>query len=77
MTDHLKTKPANDYLRIQTFMQVEGKWVASVDCDDYDHYKSLPHAMEVNGILVGKTGWSSDREAAYYQQGALLGKVVR
>lgn len=47
---------------------VEG--VLETNCNDYDHYKSLPDVVSYGGELYGKTGWSSDRHYACYKRDA-------
>jgi hypothetical protein len=49
---------------------VEGVTCIVVSCEDYDHYKQLPHVVSYNGTLCGKTGWNSDTNRAYYQSNA-------
>jgi hypothetical protein len=63
-------------VRIQALQIIEGQTVAEVDCRDYDEYHALPDALEVEGKILGKTGWSSDRHYACYKSGVLLGKIV-
>ncbi len=72
----LLAKPMPEYLRITAFVQVEGTWIAETDCHDFAEYKALPAAIEVKGIRLGKTGWSSDRQYACYKADALLGTHV-
>lgn len=69
-------RPLN-YIRIQYLQVIDREHVAAVACDDYDQYKNLPDAIEVNGIILGKTGWSSDLFYACYKQNVMLGKPVK
>ena len=48
----------------------EGILCLTVDCHDYDHYASLPHAVSYEGKVCGKTGWNSDKNRAYYMGNA-------
>jgi hypothetical protein len=50
---------------------------ATVNCRDYDHYKSLPDVVSHNGVQMGKTGWNSDIGAAFYQSNANILHVVK
>jgi hypothetical protein len=38
-------------------------------CDDYDHYKSLPAALEFAGHRYEKRGWNSDFAIVRYSPG--------
>ncbi len=41
------------------------RWI-EVHCRDYEHYTTLPHAIEFQGRRYGRTGWNSDRFVACY-----------
>lgn len=69
-----KIKP--EYLKLTATHIIEGEFVAETDCHDYDEFRSLPAVIEVEGKLLGKTGWSSDRNYACYKQGVTLGRMV-
>ena len=38
-------------------------------CSDYEHYSTLPDAVEMEGRVHVKTGWNSDRCRAFYKSG--------
>jgi hypothetical protein len=60
---------------VANVVPVLGSWSAGqehcfeTDCTDYDQYKVLPHAAELEGRVYVKTGWNSDRGRAYYKTG--------
>ena len=66
----------NNYIVVRASHIIDAEFVAEVDCNDFDEYKALPAAIEVDGKLLGKTGWSSDRFYACYKQNVSLGKIV-
>jgi hypothetical protein len=51
--------------------------VASTTCNDFNAYLDLPDAIEVEGKVLGKTGWNSDRSVAYFRSDAKLGTAWR
>jgi hypothetical protein len=63
-------------IKIQALHTIDGEVVAEVNCDDYDDFHALPDAIEVEVFILGKTGWSSDRNYACYKQNVILGKIV-
>jgi hypothetical protein len=54
----------------------QGETIAEVDCEDYDHFTTLPDVVSYDGIILGKTGWNSDTGRAYYKSRAQVLKVV-
>jgi len=56
--------------------RIEGELVLETNCTDYDHYKTLPEVVAYDGILCGKTGWSSDRNYACYKSGVKIARAV-
>lgn len=72
----MKALAIRSMIRVQALMVVEGETVAEVDCADYDAFKNLPDAIKVEGKLLGKTGWSSDRHYACYKERVMLGQIV-
>jgi len=56
---------------------VDGIHYAVVDCANYIDYKRLPEVVSYNGQLLGKTGWNSDKNVAYYQSTANILHVRR
>lgn len=50
-----------------------GLQVVTVRCeDDYETFKTLPSAIEFNGVRYGKSGFNSDSKIAYYRNDTLL-----
>lgn len=39
----------------------------TVDCPDYDAYRTLPAMLTLNGRRYGKAGWSSDKNICCYR----------
>jgi hypothetical protein len=65
-----------DMLKIDAYYHICNDVVAEVSCRDYDHFASLPDAIQINGIILGKTGWSSDSNKACYKTNVMLGKPI-
>lgn len=63
-------------IRVNILVVIDGEAIAEVDCADYDAYRKLPDAIQVQGYIVGKSGWSSDRNFACYKENILLGQIV-
>ena len=48
-----------------------------LNADSYwDDYKGLPDALEVNGLVLGKTGFNSDTMIAYFRSDKALAYKV-
>ena len=54
----------------------EGITCLVVDCKDFDHFVTLPAALSYQGHVCGKTGWNSDKNAAYYQSNAKVAYIL-
>ena len=72
----MQAKARYDYVAIKAQYEFEGKLIIEVACLDYDTFKALPNAVEVNGRLLSKLSWNSDTFYACYKTGGLLAKVV-
>lgn len=72
----MQAKILPGFLKINTFEIIEGEFIAETDCADFDQYKSLPMVIEVQGKILGKTGWNSDRGYAAYKERVLLGRMI-
>jgi len=46
--------------------------VAETLCVDYDHFRQLPDVIRLNGRVYGKSGWTSDRQVAFYRTDRLI-----
>jgi hypothetical protein len=69
------TKYANvvqDAIVITATYVLGGETILETNCQDYDHFASLPQVVSYNGVECGKTGWSSDRGYACYKSGAVM-----
>jgi hypothetical protein len=71
----MDAKARYDYLRITSSYTFEGIAWIEVPCQDYDHFASLPPAVEVDGKVLGKMSWNSDKYYAVYNSRALIAKI--
>lgn len=62
----MEARPIPDSLKVQAITQ-DG-WL-TLTCDDYDHYRSLPGAVEFRGRRYQKGGWNSDFGIVMYRPG--------
>ena len=72
----MKAKALFEYINIKASCTCENDSIVEVDCCDYDDYRLLPAAIEVEGKILGKTGWNSDRQYACFKSNVILGKRV-
>lgn len=72
----MKVTPRADLIRVISYFVTDGQEIISVDCEDFTEYKSLPHVVEFEGQILGKTGWNSDKNQAYYKSNILLARKV-
>jgi len=72
----MQAKILPGFLKLDILHSIEGEFVAETTCHDYDEYRSLPMVIEVQGKILGKTGWSSDRNYACYKERVLLGRMI-
>lgn len=63
-------------INVVSYHFIEGTHVIESDCEDFDHYKRLPAAVEYMGKTLTKTGWNSDRRIVCYQSGRPFAKAV-
>jgi len=63
---------ATNNLKVLSCHTIDMETFVEVNCRDYDHYASLPDVVELNGQLLARTGWNSDRNVAYYKSGCLI-----
>lgn len=69
----LRMKTVAGAVVVRTKAEVEGTLYVEVDClDDYQTYKALPDVLEVDGRIVGKSAFNSDRHVAYYRSDLLV-----
>ena len=57
---------------ILSYHFIAGDRIVETTCRDYDHYCTLPEAVTYNGMVYGKTGWSSDTGMACYKTAARI-----
>jgi len=63
----MKARTLPDAITITAAFVLEGETVLETDCRDFDHWLSLPSAVEYDGVVCGKSGWSSDTNRACYK----------
>ena len=69
-------KPLYDHIRVNECAVIDGVTCVTVDCCDYMQYQTLPHAIEYEGKVLGKTGWNSDKGYCSYQSNAMLARNI-
>lgn len=68
--------------RIDSVIKIVGVWAyagdkcAEVDCRDSSAYCALPAAIELEGEVLGRTGWNSDLGRAYFKRSCKVAKKV-
>ena len=68
----MQAQPIDNAITVTQSGHIDGiRWLY-VDCDNYEHYKTLPQAVDYQGLVYGLTGWNSDRCIACYQTNAKL-----
>lgn len=70
----MQAKARSDLLTLQSLFRFDDIWFAECDCNDYDHYKSLPNVIEAQGHVLGKSAWNSERNIAYYRDDKIIAK---
>lgn len=65
-----------DAIVLLVAQRIEGDLILETTCRDYDHYIELPDVVTYNGVMCGKTGWSSDRNYACYKSNAMIARKV-
>lgn len=72
----MQAKILVEYIAVRYAQQIDNDQLVEVNCSDFDEYKKLPDAIEFEGKVLGKTGWSSDTGYACYKQNVMLGKRI-
>ena len=49
----------------------DGVKVVQLDVADYIDFIRSPHAIEYDGVVYGRSGWSSDSHVVYYRSDKL------
>ncbi len=73
----MKAKPINDIPVNSFYTMPNGIRVAEVRCENYLGFSTLPGAVEVSNMRLGKSGWNSDQCVAYYRSDVLIAKVIK
>jgi hypothetical protein len=73
----MKAKVLPDAITVEAAHIIDGETVLETTCRDFDHFCSLPAAVEFEGRVCGKTGWSSDTNRACYKSGARVAYAVK
>ena len=56
------------YIRVDFHdILLDGTQIAETMCLDYPDFRRLPSFIRLDGIVLGKSGWNSDRQVAYYR----------
>jgi vancomycin permeability regulator SanA len=72
----MQAKALNNYITLTSAYCHEGVQWAEVYCADYEGFRSLPSVIEVNGMILGKIAWNSDKFYATYNSRALIARVL-
>lgn len=72
----MQAKPRTDMLSLTAVYHHEGVTIAETRCQDYDDFRTLPRAIEVEGKVLGLMSWNSDRFSACYKSTAILGRIL-
>jgi hypothetical protein len=73
----MKAKVVQDTITLLGAYIIEGETVLETTCRDFSQFCALPAAVEFEGRVCGKTGWSSDTYRACYKSGAKLAYAVK
>ena len=69
-------KVLSDYISLTSVYCHEGVTIAELPCQDYEAFRALPSAIEVDGKVLGRMSWNSDKFYAVYKTSALIGRVL-
>jgi hypothetical protein len=72
----MQAKAVDNFINLTAVYEFEGVQWAETYCNDYFDFKALPKAIEVNGRILGKVAWNSDKGYAAYNSRSLLGKII-
>ena len=72
----MQAHTVKDAIVITCVHRMDGQLVLEMECADFDAYKALPAVVSYDGVVCGKTGWSSDRNYACYKSGVPLAYKV-
>ncbi len=61
---------------ITTVHKLDGTTVLETSCADFDAWQKLPQVVSYQGIICGKTGWSSDTGQACYKSTATIANII-
>ena len=66
-----------EFIKLQSIIWIEGEYIVEVECRDYNDYCALPAAISYDRMVMGKTGWNSDKcKACYKSKTGLLAQKL-
>jgi hypothetical protein len=60
-------------IKIDFFHQIDGEYIATASCYDFDEYITFPNVIEIQGRIMVKTGWNSDTHYVCFKSNGLVG----
>lgn len=69
--------PVDGALVVRASHIIDNERIIEVDCEDYDAFKKLPQVVRFRGTILGKTGWTSDRNRACYKSNVAVAFAER
>jgi hypothetical protein len=66
-----------DAIAVLYDVELGNQRVVAVGCPDLRAWTRLPVAVDIDGVVLGLTGWHSDLCQAYYKTGVALAIPVR
>jgi hypothetical protein len=67
---------ATNFIKIDSFQQIEGEYIATASCFSFDEYKAFPNVIDIQGRIMVKTGWNSDTNYVCFKSNCLIGYPV-
>ena len=67
-----KAYAINGTIEVDSFYNLDGEWFAEIPLtddagSDFIAYKALPNAIKINGTVLVKSAFHSDRHIAYFK----------
>jgi hypothetical protein len=72
----VKASVIQEAIEVSRYGTVEGTLIVETPCEDFTAFAALPRAIEFNGKVCVRTGWSSDTGRACYKSGVPFAKAV-
>lgn len=61
-------------VHVTSYHYIAGDRILETPCHNYEQYSKLPEVVTYQGMLYGKTGWSSDTASACYKTGVRIAR---